>query len=250
MIHYRFRGTCDGRRVSRDGLRVAGDVLRMVGLLVLLVLGSVRDSQPATCYRQLATRNPQPVVLDRVLAVVSGEVITLSDVRAVEAFGLVGPRLAGGDRTARIVTGLIERRLMLAEANRYAAPDPPSGTVDRRLDEIRQRLSSGALEAALARTGMTTTRLRDFIRDDLRIDTYLDQRFGGAAQPTEEEVAAYYRAHQAAFAQQGLTTFEQASTAARSRLRGERRQALVADWLERLRRRADIRELYVSAPKI
>ena len=188
----------------------------------------------------------QSVVLDRVLAIVSGEVITQSDVRAVEAFGLVTPRLAGGDRTGRIVTGLIERHLMLGEANRYAAPEPPAAAVDRRLAEIRER-APGTFDATLARTGMTPTRLRDFIREDLRIDRYLDQRFGGAAQPTEEEVASYVRLHQAELAREGLTTIDQASPVARSRLREERRQALVSDWLERLRRRADIRELYLGS---
>ncbi|MBI1873397.1 MAG: hypothetical protein HYS05_05840 [Acidobacteria bacterium] len=187
------------------------------------------------------------VLLDRVLAIVSGEVITLSDVRAATTLGLVTPR-AGGDPTARALSTLIERQLMLGEANRYAAPDPPSGAVERRLEEVRQHVSStGDVEVTLRRTGMTAGRLRDFIRDDLRVDSYLDQRFGGAAQPTEEEVAAYYRAHQSQFAQEGLARFEQASALARDRLRDERRQVLVADWLERLRRRADIRELYLPS---
>ncbi|MBI4476349.1 MAG: hypothetical protein HY654_04195 [Acidobacteria bacterium] len=192
----------------------------------------------------------QEVLLDRVLAIVSGEVITLSDVRAATAFQLVTPAAAGGDPVARVVARLIERQLILNEANRYAAPDPASAAIERGLADVRQRVSAGqAVEATLAGTGMTAARLRDFIRDDLRIDNYLDQRFGGAAQPTEEEVAAYYRAHQAQFDREGLATFEQASPAARSRLREERREALVADWLERLRRRADIRELYLPSSK-
>jgi hypothetical protein len=48
-------------------------------------------------------------------------------------------------------------------------------------------------------TGLSVIQLRARIRDNLRIDRYLQQRFGAAFQPAEEEIARYYRAHEPEF---------------------------------------------------
>ena len=63
-------------------------------------------------------------VIDRVLAVVGGEPITLSDVMAAERFGFVPAPDAGGDRVQSGMNALIERQLQLIEVNRYV----PAGT--------------------------------------------------------------------------------------------------------------------------
>ena len=53
--------------------------------------------------------------------------------------------------------------------------------------------------SALDAGGFTEARLRAWVRDDLRIAAYLDQRFAAAGAPTDEEVAAYYAAHRDEF---------------------------------------------------
>ena len=65
-------------------------------------------------------------VLDRMLAVVAGDLIMLSDVTAAVEFGLV-PRTSGPDVTRAVLTQLIDRSLMLAEVERYAPPEPGGG---------------------------------------------------------------------------------------------------------------------------
>ena len=75
--------------------------------------------------RQVRARTPfaEEEVLDRMLAVVAGDLIMLSDVRAAVEFGLV-PRPSGPDVTRAVLTQLIDRSLMLAEVERYAPPEP------------------------------------------------------------------------------------------------------------------------------
>jgi hypothetical protein len=63
-------------------------------------------------------------VIDRVLAVVDTQIITLSDVRAAVRFALV-PQDVAVDPIAAVMQRLIDRRLMLAEVDRYAPPEPP-----------------------------------------------------------------------------------------------------------------------------
>ncbi len=176
-------------------------------------------------------------VIDRVMAVVGTAVVTLSDVRAAEAFGLTS-----GSAPADVLAALIDRELMLGEVDRYAAPDPESAVLDRRLAQIQARFPNRALyDEALARTAMTEVRLRAIVGETLRIETYLDQRFGSAAQPAPDEVLRYYREHPADFTRAGrLAPFDEVQVSVQQQLTAERKRALIQDWLERLRRRATV----------
>src|SRR5690349_24030431 len=115
--------------------------------------------------------------IDRVLAVVAGQLVTLSDVTAARDLGLV--RADGPDPVRTALTALIDRQLMLVEVDRYAPPEPTDAAVDRELAAVRARVGSpAAFDAALARSGIELSHLRQTIREDLRIRAYLDQRFG------------------------------------------------------------------------
>ncbi len=177
-------------------------------------------------------------LVDRVMAVVGTAVVTLSDVRAAEAFGL-----APGGAPANTLAALIDRELMLGEVDRYAAPDPDPAVLDRRLAQIQARFSSRALyEQALARTAMTEVRLRAVVSETLRIEIYLEQRFGSAAPPAPDEILRYYREHPAEFTRAGrLAPFDEVQAATQQKLAADRRKELVADWLDRLRRRGQVR---------
>jgi hypothetical protein len=146
--------------------------------------------------------------IDRVLAVVAGQLITLTDVRAA-----IDLRLQTSDGAAdpvrAVLTKLIDRELVLAEVDRYAPPEPTAEAVDGEVQRVRARFESqAALDAALARSGIDEKHLRETLRQDLRMRAYLDQRFTAAS---------------------------------------DRRQPLVDDWLAGLRRRAEIVDLYLSA---
>jgi hypothetical protein len=180
-------------------------------------------------------------VIDRVLATVGGQVITLSDANAAIALGLADAGRSS-DPIEGVLAALVERELMLAETNRYAAPEPDDAAVRLRLDQARRRFpSEAAYEAALGQTAMTDGRLRGIVRDNLRIEAYLDQRFAAPAQPTREEVARYYEQHQSAFTREGrLSPLEEVRAAVEEQAAAERRRLLVSDWLQRLRSRVEV----------
>ena len=152
------------------------------------------------CALAVATVIARAQVLDRILAVVDGAPVTQSDVNAALQLGLVP--IGGGDRVAAAVDALVERRLMLEEVDRYAPPDPPEADITRHVDDIRKRAGT-RFETILSEVGWTEDQLRREVRDDLRIQAYLQQRFG-ITQPSEE------------------------------------RAAMIRDWLAGLRRRANI----------
>jgi hypothetical protein len=145
-------------------------------------------------------------VIDRILAVASGEVITLSDVRIARDLGRV--RAEGSADPVRVaLSQLIDRALVLSEAERFAPPEPAAAAVDAELATVISRFGSRqALDAALARLGVDVPYVRELLRQDLRIRAYLDQRFT-------------------------------ADTAAQQQL-------MVDEWVAGLRRRSDVVDLY------
>ena len=188
-------------------------------------------------------------IIDRILAVVEGQLITLSDVRAVTRLGL--EHAAEGDDPVRaILDRLIERQLMLVEVERYAPQEPSPEALDARLDAVRGTFPDAlAFETTLHQVGMTQEHLRRYARDALRIDAYLQQRFTATIQPSDEEIVGYYRLNADEFTRGGaLAPFEAVRNEVRDRLVDERRRALVEEWLAGLRRRADVVDLYLGKP--
>lgn len=187
----------------------------------------------------LADPGEQPELIERTLALVGGQPITLSDARAAIALGLIEiPK--GIEPIAGATAELVDRELVLRDVQRYAPPPPAETVVNTRLDEIRKRFPApGALEQLLRAHGFSEARLRAWVRDDLRTQAYLAQRFASASLPSDAEVSAAYNRQRAEFEQAGQT-FEQAAPIVRERLIASRRAELLADWLSELRRRTDV----------
>jgi len=185
-------------------------------------------------------------LVDRTLAIVGTQVITLGDARAATRLGLVGADPSADPLSA--TQALVDRELILREVQRYAPPAPSGSAVEARLEEIRQQLPGpNDLPRMLEETGFTEARLRAWLRDDLRTVAYLAQRFASASTPTESEVSAAFAQQRTDFERSG-TTFEQAAPLLRERLVTSRRRELISDWVSDLRRRTDVVILPQSEP--
>jgi hypothetical protein len=147
-------------------------------------------------------------IIDRVLAVVAGQLITLSDVTAARDLGL--ERADGSpDPIRAILSKLIDRELVLAEVDRYAPPEPAAPAVSEAVEQVRARFPSpAAFDAALGRSGIDERHLRETLRQELRMRAYLDRRFPVV---------------------------------------GDRRQSSIEEWVSGLRRRGDIVDLYLAS---
>ena len=150
-------------------------------------------------------------IIDRIVAVVAGQIITKSDVDAAVAFGL-----------APDLQALIDRTLMMSEVRRVAPPEPAPAAREARAAQMRAGFATpDAFVRALEIGGLDDAAVRSYAADDLRLSAYLDERFSSASLPTEEEI-------------------RQVGEAARARLTAERRQILVNAWIAELRRRTEI----------
>lgn len=180
-------------------------------------------------------------LIDRVLATVGPRVITLSDARAVTTLGLVEAG-GSGDAVGTAVQRLIDRTLILEEVDRYAPPEPSAAAIEEGLAVVRARFASpAALDAAIAAAGIDRGAVREWVRNDLRIDAYIAQRFAGVMEPSAEEIEAYIAQHASEIDPQDAGAGDPAvQRAAKDRVVAMRREALLREWLEGLRRRAQV----------
>jgi len=174
-------------------------------------------------------------LLDRIVARVGGSAITLSELVAARGFGIVE-----GTSDEAVLQRMIDRQLLLIEVARFPPQEPTDAAIAAEV--ARERAAAGSrLADLMATTGTDDERLRDLARDTLRIDGYVDQRFGTAQQVTQDEAAAYYDAHPDEFRRNGvLIPFEEALPAARQRANAERRRSQLDRWLLDLRARTDV----------
>ena len=208
--------------------------------LTALALGTAVSLMPAAARGE---------VIDRILAVVNRELITLSDVAAAIRLGLVSVPQQGSDPTRAVLDALIDRQLELGEANRYQPPEPAESQIQARMEAVRSRFNTPAAFAqALANSGVSEDQLMLRLREDLRIESYLNQRFGVPRPASDQELIDYYRAHTADFSTaSGVRPFAEVREEIRARLSALQRASLVADWLTSLKRRTEIADLYVSS---
>jgi hypothetical protein len=140
--------------------------MRRVALAVVLVL---LGASPA----------PAQTVLDKVLSNVNGDVVTQLDVRQARMLKL---RLvtAPAEMDADVLRGLENRRLVLAEVNHVTLAPPNAADIAARRRNWQSSLgASGDLGPVLDRAGLSEDGLNAWLRDDVRIEAYLGQRFGG-----------------------------------------------------------------------
>ena len=188
-------------------------------------------------------------VLDRILARVDGSPITLSDARAAITLGLV-ETTEGVDPVLSAMRQLVERRLVLAEVSRFAPADPDPVMLNGEVNALKARVGAAGDLARLEKaTGYGEEQVAEVARDNLRMQAYLNQRFGSTVQPTDEEVGQYYRTHLDEFTRNGrVIPFVEAESLARQKAAAERRRAIIFQWMRELRQRADVVELYPSRP--
>jgi hypothetical protein len=184
-------------------------------------------------------------VLDRVVARVEGTPIMLSDARAAIRLGII-ETTPGVDPILSSVRQLVERRLVLAEVARFAPAEPDPALLNGQVMALKTRVGTAADLATLEKTtGYGEAQIREVARDTLRMQAYLNQRFGSSVQPTDDEVGQYYRTHLDEFTENGrVLPFVEAEPAARQKAAAERRGAIIFQWMRELRQRADVVELY------
>ncbi len=130
-----------------------------------------------------------PVVIDRVVAVVNNDVITLSDLQREAAVKKVDMK-----RDERLLLeDMIDRRLQMAEAKR-GGMDVSDKELNDAVADIMKRnsMDSRRFEAALAGEGLTLGQYKDELREQMTLSRMFNKYVRSGVAVQDDEVRSYY----------------------------------------------------------
>lgn len=154
------------------------------------VLAAVAATAPAAAQ--------QPVVFDETVIRVNGELILKSDILwnlALTPDATV-PEFWQSDVQERMLRTLVDQRLLLQEAAKLPATQVTDDEITQEIEQLKTTFLNledpARLELRAEAVGLTMERLREIVRQRLRILKFVDFRFRSFVIVTEPEIVDYY----------------------------------------------------------
>jgi hypothetical protein len=168
--------------------------------------------------------------LDKIVAVVDGRIITLSDVRQETAVrNVLGEKAIDEDA---VMQQLVEARLIESQLEGFPGVNVSDGEIAEALAKLQKK------------EGVNARALQDGVSRRMRTARYLDVRFRQFLRASDEDVRKYYDEIFVPAARARGTNpippLEQVSDAVRQNVLEEQLDKEVSTWLEAVRRRSTI----------
>ena len=185
-------------------------------------------------------------IIDRVAAVVDGQVITLTELNQIVELELLLRTADESDAEyrRRVLDRMITQLIRYRDVERFGAEDVPADTIEASLQRLVARYpSEAAFLEALARVELTLDQVRALIKRNQQVQRSIDERFAPLIFVSLEEIEAHYRNVWApARRAKGLPVPDLAAVREeiRRELRGERLLREVEIWTQQLRSRSNI----------
>ena len=134
----------------------------------------------------------QGEVVDRIVAVVNEEVITLTDIQIIQRFGLYEDleESPGMDRQTQILQRVIDQKLVVQLASERITVDEEE--LEAFLSDIVQRTDPELAGKILLQFGLDWDDLKSYIREKLLFQKIISQRFSFGVIVSIEEIEEYY----------------------------------------------------------
>lgn len=191
----------------------------------------------------LSLKSGKAEIVDRIVAIVNDEVITLIDIKIVEAFGLSDGNEGEQKRDGRrfILDNLINQKLVIQLASEGVTVDEEE--IESYLSGIIQDIDPDLAEKELIRYGLDWDDLKPYLRDKLLYQKILSNRFELGVIVSIEEIERYYeqvyvpaRREKDLEPQPMIEVLDQIEVyIKRDKVKGQ-----VEDWVNNLRREANI----------
>jgi hypothetical protein len=181
--------------------------------------------------------------VDYIVAVVNDNVITLTDLRVAEAFGLYADEIKEktGNLRPLILDKLIDQELVLQLASENASVNEEE--LDAFFKEVKEKAGSLSFQKTLAEFGMSPDDLKVYLRKKLVYQKAISQKFRQSAAVSLKEIEAYYgHTYVPSQKEKGAEPKPMMDVLSDIELsiKQERVRKLVEDWLETLRKQAEI----------
>jgi peptidyl-prolyl cis-trans isomerase SurA len=185
----------------------------------------------------------QDEMVDRILALVNGQVITLTDVRVAKTFGLYEKRKepTSNDTIEQVLQKMIDQKLVIQVTRDDTSVSRQE--MDAFLENILEEMGNDRFREELDKFGMERSNLGPYAYERILYTRILSSRFDRAVLVTLEEIQGYYETRYVPGQQrQGLEpkTMLDIFDDIESILRREKSEGQVREWLQNLREKADI----------
>ena len=200
-----------------------------------------------------AAASGQRVPLDRVVAVVNGDLILESDLEAEQRFAAFQPFSEPGTSRDKLIERLIDRELILQQLRLQPESPITDAEVDAQLATLRKGLpaceayhcdTDAGWAKFMAEHGVTPQELQDRWRMELEVLRFIDVRFRMGIRILQPEIDEYYQKTMIpAYQKEKMTPPPEATLVPRIQeiLLQQRVTALLDDWLKALRAQGSVR---------
>lgn len=182
-------------------------------------------------------------VIDRILAVVNDDVITLTDVNIVERFGLFDNpyETPGGNLQKLILDQLINQKLVIQMTSERV--EVSEEELESFLSDIVQRTDPDLAEKALLQFGLDWDDLKSYLREKLLYQKVISRRFDLGVIVSIEEIERYYeqvyipsQREKNLDPQPMIDVLDQIESA----LKREKVEGQIQEWISNLKREANV----------
>ncbi len=194
-----------------------------------------------------------PDIVDRIMAVVNEEVITLTDVRIVEAFGLYESDKLGRmqDIHSYILNKLINQKLILQLASENISIEKQE--VDSYLNDVIEKIGQDEMKKILAFFSIDLDDLRQYLRENLFFKKIISAKFSQAVSVSLREIEAYYnQVYIPSQEEKGLEPkpMVEILDEIESAIKLKRMNKQVEEWILNLRKKANVQVNFKVGDKI
>jgi glutamyl/glutaminyl-tRNA synthetase len=185
----------------------------------------------------------QDETVDRILALVNGQVITLTDVRVAKTFGLYERWKSSTthDTIEEVLQNLIDQKLVIQVTRDSASVDRDE--MDAFLNQVSEEMENDKFQEELDKFGMERNDLEPYAYEQILFSRILSSRFDRVVLVTLEDIQAYYKTkyvpdqQDKGFEPKSMLDILDDIEAA---LRKEKSEEQVGEWIQNLREKADI----------
>lgn len=223
----------------------------------------------SNCARAQATAKPVPtppanagrIPMDRIVAVVNGDLILESDVDAEERFaGFTPLRPDAAESRDKLIERLIDRDLILQQIKLQPQGSITDAQVDAELATLKKNIpqcasyhceTAAGWEKFCADHGFSVDEVRERWRTRMRVLNFIEQHFRMGIRITQAEIDAYYKNKLLpAYQKDHVPAPAEASIADRIQeiLLQQQVSGLLEDWLKALRAQGSVRMLDPGKP--
>lgn len=183
-------------------------------------------------------------VVDRVAAVVNNRVITLSALNAATELRKADIQIEEdiSDENLireKILRELIDRSLIINEAEKFGMTKAPDAEITEALEEIKKAYPTEAeFEKTLSGWGMNTEDLVLYIKEQITVLKFIDQRVRFFVKISDEEINKFYKEKKSSFENKSLDEVKEEIEAY---LTEEEVARQLEEYVKKLRAKAEIR---------